>query len=127
MIGEGLVFEDIGIFTKNPKKYEPVFTDFGWTQLNTQGGGMPVLYINVWNCSASLMYNGKEISKLFPKFSEWIEKSNICITQSGVYPPLKIIADNVQKQIEKGDLPEPNSFRTKEEYEKWKSEPIKQI
>lgn len=123
MIGEGLVFEELKIFTKNPKKYESIYTDFGWMELCKNG--MPIMYVNVWDCSARLIYYGKDITNLFPKFQDWVGKSEIRITQSGIYPPLRVIADAVEEEIEKGNLPEPNSFKTKEEYENWKLDSIK--
>jgi len=84
---------------------KPIMSEAEWTALFISGK-LPRIYVNVWDCKASIMIRGEDekyvdITSLIPDGErlarEAVEAAGGTITTSGWYPPSEEIMQTIKK------------------------------
>ena len=82
---------------------KPLYSEAEWIARFESGKGLPVLYVNVVNFTASIWYKGQDITKEIPNGEELAKEAAFVagggINRSGIYPPTDVIAEEVQKRF----------------------------
>lgn len=69
---------------------------------------LPMVYVNVWNCQARIIFNKEDITDLFINGAEMAEDAVYAfggtINISGIYPPTEEILSALEKALKDGTL-----------------------
>lgn len=82
---------------------KPLYSEVEWIARFESGKGLPELYVNVVNFTASIWYKGQDITGKIPNGEELAREAAFVagggINRSGIYPPTDVILEEVQKRF----------------------------